>query len=290
MRYKNKAIKDSNTLKVTKIIVFVIFILYALTLIFPFAWMLMNAFKSQSEYFASSFAFPTSLNYVGQNFMEAITMESKGSNVLVMTLRSLFITVVGVSLSMISSLTISYVVAKYKFIGRNAMYAIIIVIMLIPSVGTTAATYRLINAMGIYDTYFSIFLMMTGGLGFQFLMLHGVFKSISWSYAEAAMVDGASDFRIFATVMVPLAAPTVVPLAIMNLIGVWNDYFTPYLYLKSKPTLAVGLKQMVSYAQYGTYTWPAIFMLMILSMIPILIVFIVFQKQIMSNVTAGGLK
>ena len=119
--------------------------------------------------------------------------------------------------------------------------------------------------------------------------MHSTFKSISWTYAEAAMVDGASDFRVFTTVMLPLATPTMIPLVILNVISLWNDYFTPYMYLKGKPTLAVGLQAMVSQMEYNA-NWPALFVLMLLSMLPIIILFICFQKQIMTNVTAGGLK
>jgi len=290
MFVRNKAIKDSKTLITTKAIVFVIFLIYAITLIFPFLWMILNAFKTNKEFFADIWSLPKNPITNGvDNFLYAIQLTKKDSNVIQMTLRSVFITVVGVSLSMISSLMISYTIAKYKFPGRNLMYSVIIAIMLIPTIGATSSMYKLMNDLQIFDTYFSLFLMGTGGLGFQFLMLHGVFKSISWSYAEAAMVDGASDFRIFTTVMIPLAGPTIIPLMIMNIIGSWNDYFTPYLYLPSKPTLAVGLQMLVNQTNYNA-NWPALFMLMLISMLPIIVLFIVFQKQIMTNVTTGGLK
>ncbi len=75
----------------------------------------------------------------------------------------------------------------------------------------------------------------------------------------------------------------------MNVIGVWNDYFTPFLYMPGKPNLAVGLNEFVGLVQ-TTHDYPVLFMLMIISMLPIIILFILFQKQIMSNVTTGGLK
>lgn len=290
MAVKNKAIRDSLSLKITKLIVFVVFFIYALTLLFPFVWMFYNTFKSVSEYEASSFGFPTNIFNLGRNFLIAVNMEVSHNNIMTMVLRSLIVTVTCVAASMISSLTISYAIAKFKFPGRGLMYSVIIVIMLIPTVGTTAATYKLISSMGLLNNYLALILLSSGGLGFQFLMLHGVFKSISWSYAEAAMIDGASDFKIFRTVMIPLAAPTIAPLLIMNVIGVWNDYFTPFLYMHDKPTLAVGLNEFVTETMSQTHNYPALFMLMILSMLPIIVIFILFQKQIMSNVTTGGLK
>ena len=288
IRHK-RAIKDNLGLRITKVIVFAIFIIYALTLVFPFVWMLYNSFKTNQEFFKDVWAFPTNFGNGWKNLKTAVTMKISDSSIFTMTLRSVFLTLAGTLLSLISASTISYVVAKYKFKGRNLIYLIAITIMIVPTIGSTSATYKLINNLGLYDSYLALLLLYSGGFGFQFLLLYGVFKSISWSYAEAAMVDGASDFKIFTTVMVPMAMPTLVPLAIMDIIALWNDYFTPYMYLKGKPTLAVGLQSMVSQMEYKA-NWPALFMLMLISMLPIIIIFIIFQKQIMANVTAGGLK
>ena len=120
-------------------------------------------------------------------------------------------------------------------------------------------------------------------------MLYGAFRSISWSYAEAAYIDGASELRVFLQVMIPMVLPSLIPLAILNFIGFWNDYYTPFLYLKTQPTLAVGLQSFVNQMEYDA-NWPALFALMLFSMAPIILLFVAFQKQIMSNVTTGGLK
>lgn len=289
MKHKSKVIEDSLQLKITKIIVFVIFILYAISLLFPFIWMIFNSFKTNVEFFQNVWALPSDFSNIFANIKTAVSMKISNSTILMMTLRSIFLTIIGTVVGLISSSTIAYVVAKYKFPCRKLIYAVAISIMLIPTVGSTSATYKLINDLGLYDNYLAIILMYSGGFGFQFLLLHGVFKSISWSYAEAAMMDGASDFKIFTNIMIPMASSTLFPLAILNAINIWNDYFTPYLYLKGKPTLAVGLQSMVNQMEYNA-NWPALFVLMIISMIPIIVIFIVFQKQIMSNVTAGGLK
>ena len=289
MMHRNKAIKDSLGLRITKIIIFVLFVLYSFSLIFPFLWMILNSFKTNQEFFNDIWGLPTNPSAFIDNFITAITMKNSGSTIIEMTLRSIFITIVGVIASTISCTCISYAIAKYKFPGRGLIYAVAIGVMLIPTVGSTSATYKLINDLGLYNNYLALILLYSGGFGFQFLLLHSTFKSISWTYAEAAMVDGASDFRVFTTVMLPLATPTMIPLVILNVISLWNDYFTPYMYLKGKPTLAVGLQAMVSQMEYNA-NWPALFVLILLSMLPIIILFICFQKQIMTNVTAGGLK
>jgi ABC-type glycerol-3-phosphate transport system permease component len=287
--HRKSAIKDSKQLTVTKIIVFIIFAFYAISLIFPFVWMIFNSFKTNQEFFKDVWAWPNDIANGWTNFLTAMSMKKSGSTVLTMTLRSFYLAIIGTVLSLISASTISYVVAKYKFPGRNLIYLLAVIVMIVPSIGTTSATYQLIKDLNLFDNVLALVLMYSGGFGFQFLLLYSAFRSLSWTYVEAAYIDGAGDFTSFYKVMLPMVAPTLVPLAILDFIGFWNDYFTPYMYMKNHPTLAVGLQSMVSQMQYNA-NWPALFSLMLFSMVPVLIIFIAFQKQIMSNVTTGGLK
>lgn len=212
-----------------------------------------------------------------------------GSNVWEMTLRSFFIATIGTLLSLASASCVAYVVAKFKFFGRNALYILAVMVMVVPTIGSTSATYKLIGDLGLYDNILALILLYSGGFGFQFLLLYGAFKSISWSYAESAYIDGANELTVFIRIMLPMVLPSLIPLGILNFIGFWNDYYTPFLYLKNNPTLAVGLQAYVNQMQYDA-NWPALFALMLFSMLPIIIIFIAFQKQIMTNVTTGGLK
>jgi ABC-type glycerol-3-phosphate transport system permease component len=286
---RKSAVRDTRQLRITKVIVFIIFVFYAASLIFPFLWMAFNMFKTNKEFFQNVWSWPANINNGWKNIQTAMTMKKGSSTIVTMTLRSLLLALAGTLLSLISSSMISYVVAKFRFRGRNFIYLLAVLVMIVPSIGTVSATYKLINQMGLYNNVLGILLLYSGGFGFQFLLLYSSFKSLSETYMEAAYIDGASDFAIFTRVMLPMVFPTLVPLAILDFIGFWNDYFTPYLYLKDKPTLAVGLQSMVSQMTYNA-NWPALFALMLFSMLPIIVLFVCFQKQIMSNVTAGGIK
>lgn len=289
VRRKSKSVADPASLKIAKVIMFVIFFLYAASLIFPFVWMLLNMFKTNTEFFQDVWSWPSDFSNGWQNLKTALTKEMMGSNILEMTLRSFLISIAGTILSLASASCVSYVVSKFKFFGRNALYILAVMVMVVPTLGSTSATYKLINDLGLFDNPLVLLLLYSGGFGFQFLLLYGAFKSISWSYAEAAYIDGCSEFGVFTKIMLPMVMPSLIPLGILNFIGYWNDYYTPYLYLKNKPTLAVGLQAYVNQMQYDA-NWPALFALMLFSMLPIIILFIAFQKQIMNNVTTGGLK
>lgn len=288
-RRNAKAVADPTGVKVAKGIMFVVFLLYAASLIFPFVWMAINTFKTNSEFFESVWAWPKDIQNGWENIQTAFSVRIMGSNVWEMTLRSLLLSVLGTVLSLASASCVSYVVAKFRFFGRNALYVLAVMVMVVPTIGTTSATYKLIGDLGLFDNPLAIVLLYSGGFGFQFLLLYGAFRSISWSYAEAAYIDGASELRVFLQVMIPMALPSLIPLAILNFIGFWNDYYTPFLYLKTQPTLAVGLQSFVNQMEYDA-NWPALFALMLFSMAPIILLFVAFQKQIMSNVTTGGLK
>lgn len=289
MKRKSNQIKDSTSLRVTKIIVFVLFVFYALSLLFPFAWMIFNSFKTNQEFYKNVWAWPQSFGNGWKNFISAMSMKVGSSTILMMTLRSVYLSIGGTVLSIISALCVSYVVAKYNFPGRNVLYFVAVGVMLIPAIGSTSTTYKLISDMNLLDNPLALFLLDSGGFGFQFLLLYSAFRSISPAYKEAASIDGAGDFAIFSKIMVPMVWPTIAPLAVLDFINFWNDYFGPYLYMKGKPTLAVGLQFMVAQMQYSA-NWPALFSLMFFSMLPVIVLFLVFQKQILSNFSAGGLK
>jgi len=206
-----------------------------------------------------------------------------------MFLISVFVTAVGTFLNIMVSSMVAYVVAKYKFPGSTFLYTLAVFVLIIPVVGTLPAQYRLMQNLGLYNTMIGLFILYSGGFGFNFLLLYGFFKNISWNYAEAAFVDGASDFQVFFKVMIPLAKPSMIALSTIHAIGLWNDYITPSIYLRDIPTLAVGLRTLTATMQArGAYA--EMFATMIISVIPILIVFILFQKTIVENTIIGGLK
>jgi raffinose/stachyose/melibiose transport system permease protein/N-acetylglucosamine transport system permease protein len=182
-----------------------------------------------------------------------------------------------------------YVVAKFEFPGRKLLYGVAISSMLIPAIGTLTATFQLMVDLGLYNTHIGIIIMASGCFGFNFVMVYGFFKSISKTYAEAAQLDGASDWTVFVKVMIPQVIPSLVAIGIVSAINYWNDYFTPYMYLRKFPTVAVGLQKLVDTASYDA-NWPRLFAAMLISIIPPVGVFIAFQKTIIENTVAGGLK
>ena len=277
----------SLTEKIILGIYFVIFLFYAVSLVFPFIWMILNSFKTNPEFFGNIWSLPQ--KWLFGNYIEVFSLEIKEFTILDLTLNSLFLVVTCTAVGMAFPAMASYVVAKYKFRLNSLIYAISVIIIVVPTIGGIAATFKLLNAFNIYNTYFSIILMGSGGFGVQFIMFYGYFQSLSWTYAEAAFVDGASNFKVFYAIMLPQAKPIIITIAILSVIGVWNDYFTPYMYTPAKPTLALGIKMYQDKLSYDA-NFPLLFALMIISIIPIIVLFSFAQKYIMESMVMGGIK
>jgi ABC-type glycerol-3-phosphate transport system permease component len=119
--------------------------------------------------------------------------------------------------------------------------------------------------------------------------MYGYMKAVDRGYSEAAFIDGASHAKVFFSIMMPQALPPILTLSIMSFIGAWNDYITPLLYMPDFPTIASGVYRIkISLTRTGDY--PVYFSGLLVSMIPVLAIFIGFSKTIMQNFTVGGLK
>lgn len=270
----------------TKWFVFGIFVIYSVSLLFPFLWMLLNSFKSGSEFIGGNiFGFPK--QFVGMNFIEVLSFEIEGQTVLSMIGYSFLLTILGTIINVFLSAVAAYCLAKFKFIGRGIIYGLAIFTMVVPIVGTLPSQVVMMETFGINDSILGILFLYSGCFGFNFILLYSAFSSISSSYMEAASIDGAGRFKTFFTIMLPMAKGPIIACSILQAIVYWNDYSTPLLFMPSKMTLAVGLQKLQD-ASAGNY--PRIFASMMIAIFPILILYLSFQKKIIESTNAGGLK
>lgn len=287
-RIKGTAVKDPPMFVVAKWIFFIIFALYAASMLFPFFWMFLNTFKSNTEFITDCFAWPTDFSYFSKNFQSAFSMSVQGSNVWVMAGRTVYLSIACTIAEIISPLGISYACAHYKFPGRQVLIMLGFGMVFIPG-GSLAATFETVVNLGLYNNPLVLIIMASGGFGLNFMICYGAFKSLDPAYFEAASIDGANDLTQMFKIAVPLIMPSLVPIAILSFIGEWNSYYAPYMYCRQSPTLAVGIQLLVEQEQYNPNT-PALFAVMLLSCLPVILLFIIFQKPIIQNVSAGGIK
>jgi len=281
--------RNSLRSKIIAWVVSAVFMAYAISLIVPFLWLILNSFKTIGDFGNNPNGLPIP-PYFG-NFREALThtAEPSGANMIGMFINTLIIVCSSTLATLITSSCAAYIVAKYKFRGRNIIFSAVIFAMIVPIIGALPAQLRLMHDLGLHDTYLGVIFIYSGGFGLNFLLLYSFFKNLSWSYAEAAYIDGASDFGIFIKIMIPLAAPAMMSVAVLTFIGLWNEFAVPQIFLPSRPTLAVGLYEL-SGALQTRHQWTMLFAAVVVVLIPIIVVFLIFQKTIMTNTVAGGLK
>lgn len=274
--------------RITKWVVFLVFLIYAISLLYPFIWMLISSFKTPEDFDLNIYGWPT--EFIFANILDALAYEIDGQSIGNMFLMSVFYTVVGTAINVFFSACAAYALSKFKFPGRGLIYGLAIFTMVVPIVGTLPAQVQMMETLHLDgdNAMIGVLFLYSGSFGFNFILLYSAFSSISDSYIEAASIDGAGRMKTFFKVVVPQAKGSLVACAVLQAINYWNDYSTPRLFLpRGHTTLAVGLQSLQSRAQ-GNY--PQIFASMMIAVIPILIIYLIFQKRIIESTNAGGLK
>ncbi len=202
-----------------------------------------------------------------------------------------FIYSVSVTLFMMASqVMVAYAVAKYDFKLKKVYYSVAIIVMLIPIIGSLPSEMRIAEALKLKNSFLGICIMRAKYPGMYFLIFYAMFKGISWTYSEAAQIDGAGHFRIFIEIMLPLTRSTLSAVFILQFIANWNDYYTPMLFIPDKVTIAYGLYMFSTSTTDASIRTPAVLAACLVSCIPIITLFVIFRNKIMGNINVGGMK
>ena len=275
---------------ITAIIFLILFTIIAIICIYPLFWAFNNSLKTFDEYSENNFILTKSWDFYNYFKVFNGTFQYNGVTYLGMLYNSLWILVVRVFVNIASSIMLAYAIARFEFPGRNFLYAVVIFANTIPIIGSGPATFKLLNALNMVENPTTIWLSWAGGFDFAFIVLYGYFKGISPSYSESAYVEGAGELRVFFSIILPQVVPCVVAIMITQAIGVWNDYSTVMIYLRTRPNLAYGLYMFNTESIYISNSKPIYFAAAVISAVPVIVLYACTQKLILTNMTAGGLK
>ncbi len=280
----------TRTEKIILSIFFVIYSLYALTLIYPVVWTMYSSLKKVKAYYGDPFGLPNPIQW--ENYLKIFTDERMPISLPFALFNTIWRTLGSVTMGIFFTACTSYVVCKYsnQFRWLNYIYTFVVTIMIVPILGSTAASYEINhNILGIANNPLLWWITWTSGIGFGFLMQYSAWKNLSWNYAEAAFIDGASNFQVFFKIMMPMVKPILTALFVVNFIGGWSEYMTTILYMDEWPSLGytVYFLQTEAKRMGGMPTYLAV---IVVAMIPTVSLFVAFQETIMENMTTGGLK
>jgi len=253
-----------------------ILILWSLLVVLPLLWTIYSSFKTTGEILLSPFAPPSSLNF--DNFVTAWTEAGIG--------RFFFNTVIVVGgaliLVMLLGSMCAYVLARFEFPGRRLIYYGMIAGLTFPIFLAVVPLFFVLDNMGLRGTYLGLILTFVGfALPFTVFFLYAFFRQLPGELGEAAAIDGAGDFRTFFQIMMPMAAPGLMSVTIFNFLGLWNQYLLPVVLNtdRDKYVLAQGLKSLQAQQGYES-DWGAMFASVTITILPVLIVYVIFQRQL----------
>lgn len=271
---------------IVRTIVFVIFCLFAFTYCYLIFWCFYSGMRNASDFAKNPFGFSA---IQISNYAEVFTaIESNGTSFGGMILNSLYFSFLGPLITIFITCQLAYVTAKYKFFGAGGIYFIVLIVITLPVYGTQSAMYRLLYNIGFINSRLMI-LTSFNGFSIYYMYFYAFFKTVSWTYGEAAEIDGANPWQIFYRIMLPQALPMFGALFLMMWIGEWNSYATALIYLPKMPTMSVGIYQFETLAKYSN-RMDLLYAACSLSMLPPLILFIFCNKTMMTNVSIGGIK
>ncbi len=185
----------------------------------------------------------------------------------------------------------AYMCAKYRNKFSLLVETIVIVVMIVPIVGNLPAQLLFADRLGIKDSFIGINVMSATFTGMYFLVFHATFRDAPDAYAEAAEIDGAGQFSVLVRIYLPLVKNIFFTIMLLKFIESWNNYQTPVLFLPNKPTISYSLYYISQYSDSGfAANYPLQLASAILVSLPMVIVFTVFHKRLLGNLSVGGLK
>ncbi|WEV67219.1 carbohydrate ABC transporter permease [Bifidobacterium sp. ESL0769] len=276
--------KPKSPLKIIGTIVgYLAMIAVAAFTLLPFFWMVLSSLKPNNEVYTVPIKwFPSAWQW--HNYL---AIWSK-SNMTTWILNTLFFAIIVTALQVFTGSFAAYGFSKIPFRGHNALFLVYIATMAVPWQAYMIPQFKMIAAVGLSDTRWSIILLQAFG-AFGVFMMKQFYDTIPEDLSEAARLDGLSEFGIYWKIVLPLSGPSIAALAIITFTNTWNDYMGPLIYLRSANlwTIQIGLKQFIS--QYNA-DYAMIMTGSVISVLPIIIVFLIGQKQFIEGIATSGMK
>jgi len=268
----------------TNLLLYSVLILVSLFMLLPFVWMLSTSFKLAEDIFG----YPPQLipaRPVLDNYTYVIFEKD--------VLQNLYNTAVIAALATLAALFFStlagYGFAKYEFPGKKGLFAFLLATMIIPGAVMLVPSYILMRQFGWVDTFWPLILPGAAS-AFWIFFFRQFISTISDELLDAARIDGASDFRIYWNIIVPIIAPAMVSMGLIFFMASWNAYQGPRIYLKSPEKMVMTQAIMSMQGSAGFTAWGEYMALAVISLIPLMILFLGFQRRIVEGIMAGAMK
>ena len=269
--------------RIGKTIIYIILFLLAFLMLVPFVWMITASLKLNKDIFVIPYQWigyePRFANYV--DIWTKIPL-------LIFTKNTVKLTLIVTFFELLTSSFAAYAFSKLRFKGRDVLFLAYVATIAVPSQCYIVPQFLFMRKLGLADTHLAI-IILQAFTAFGVFMMRQFYEGIPDSLCEAARIDGMNEYQIYLRIMLPLSKPALSTLTIFTFVNTWNDFLGPLIYLTSeqKKTLQIGLKMFISQysAEYGL-----IMAASVLSLIPVLVVFLSLQKYFVEGIASTGVK
>lgn len=261
--------------------------LFSVVMLYPLFWLTASSLKPENEIFGSLSLWPSSFqfdNYTKGWFALPVPFTTFYIN-------STIVTVLSVIGNLISCSFAAYAFARLQFTGRSFFFALMMMTLMIPYHVVLIPQYVMFLNLGWVDTYLPLVVpRFLAADGFFIFLMVQFFRQLPRELDEAAMIDGCSPFKIYWAIILPLSLPAMATAAIFSLIWVWEDFLAPLIYLNDIKSYTVPLALRLFLDQEGQSLYGQMFAMSVLSLVPVLIFFVAFQKLIVRGIATSGMK
>jgi len=254
-------------------------------IIFPPYVLVLNAFKGKQEFAQTGvFELPSSfLNF--DNFIDVLNRAHLDRAYL----NTITIIVIAVAGNVLLGTMVAYVLGRFNFAMKKVVMGAYIAVSFVPTITTQVATFTIINNLHLYNTIWASIVLHFGTSVLQIFIYLQFISNIPKELDEAAMMEGASLFKIYRSVIFPLLAPATATIAIIKTIDIYNDMFIPYLYMPAR-SLTVVSTSLMNFSSERSTEWELMSAAILMIMVPIVILYLFFQKYVFAGIVSGAVK
>jgi N-acetylglucosamine transport system permease protein len=257
--------------------------IWSIIVIVPFLWVVLSSFKTTKEILASPFSLPAHWSF--DNYVHAWT----DAGIRKFFLNTVIVVGVALVLVMLLGAMCSYVLARFVFPGARFIYYAMIAGLTFPIFLAIVPLFFILKNGGLLNTLPGLIMVYVAfALPFTVFFLYSFFKTLPDEVYEAAVIDGAGDWRIFFQIMLPMARPGIAAVAIFNFLGLWNQFLLPVA-LNTDPNRYVLTQGMAEFASQAGYSvdFGALFAAVVITVVPVLVVYLIFQRRLEGSVSQG---
>ncbi|RPI28049.1 MAG: carbohydrate ABC transporter permease [Chloroflexota bacterium] len=271
-------------LRLSRVVTYLILTAWSLVVLFPIWTLVVNSFKPQKDIFNDPFGLPQHFTLAG--YQAAWSMGRFD----LYFFNTIFVTVISLFLILFVGSMAAYAIAKWKSWVTSFLYVFFIAGLMIPIRLGTIALVRLIKALNLQDSLWSLIpVYVAMGMPIATFVLTAFIRELPSEMFDAAKVDGASEWYIYTSIVLPLTRPALATVVIFNMIKIWNDFWFPLVFIREEQSRTVSLGVSLLFGQYRT-DWNRALSVLSLAAIPILILYVILSREFIKGLTAGAVK